>query len=183
LLPTASLFVRGVDPQWTARAPAAINRGLALFSTVGRGHCDSDVCRSANYFYGVGGDVLWHHSNLDHDTHEWGAREWGFCPTSFFKQMGSCAAAGHLVPTGKVAGLPESVIDRKPQTDARFTFIAGSENTCFLAASQERTHAYFDELAPGRHRLRLLPGYTHLDVFLGREAHRDVFPLIVEALD
>ena len=183
LLPAASLLVRGVDPQWTARAPAAVNRGLALFSTVGRRRCDSDVCRSANFFYGVGRDVLWHHSNLDHDTHEWGAREWGFCPTSFFKQMGSCAAAGHLVPTGKVAGLPESLIDGKPQTDARFTFIAGSENTCFLAASQERTHAYFDALAPGRHRLRLLPGYTHLDVFLGREAHRDVFPLIVEALD
>ncbi len=59
---------------------------------------------------------------------------------------------------------------------------APAENTCFLAASQQRTFDYFDALAPGRHRLELLPGYTHLDVFLGREAHRNVFPLIVEAL-
>jgi hypothetical protein len=182
MVPAASMLVRGVDPQWTARPPAAINRALARFSTIGHDRCGSDVCRSANFFYGVGRDVLWHHANLDDDTHEWGAREWGFCPVSFFKQMGRCAAAGHLVPTGKVAGLPENLVDGKPQTDARFTFIAGRENTCFLAASQERTFAYFDAVAPGRHRLQLLPGYTHLDVFLGREAHRNVFPLIVEAL-
>jgi hypothetical protein len=182
MLPAASPLLRGVDPQWTARAPAAVNRAFALWSTVGRRHCDSDVCRAANYFYGVGPDVLWHHSNLDHDTHEWGAREWGFCPVTFFKQMGRCAAEGHLVSTGEVAGLPQSLVDRKPQTDARFTFIAGSQNTCFLPASQERTFAYFASLAPRRHHLHLLPGYTHLDVFLGRNAHRDVFPLIVSAL-
>jgi hypothetical protein len=182
LIPAASLFVRGVDPQWTARPPAAINRAVALASTIGRDRCGSEVCRSVNYFYGVGRDVLYDHSNLDHDTHAWGAREWGFCPVSFFKQMGSCASAGHLVPTGKVPGLPESFVDGKPHTDSRFTFIAGVENRCFLPASQERTFAYFDALAPGRHRLELLPGYTHLDVFLGREAHRNVFPLIVEAL-
>lgn len=182
MLPAASLVVRGVDPQWTARAPAAINRALARASTFGRRGCGNDICRSANFFYGVGREVLWHHSNLDHDTHEWGSREWGFCPVSFFKQMGRCASAGHLVPAGGVLGLPESLIDGEPQTDARFTFIAGRDNTCFLAASQERTFAYFDALAPGRHRLHVLPGYTHLDVFLGREAHRNVFPLIVEAL-
>ncbi len=183
MMPATSLLLRGVDPQWTARAPAAINRAVALLATVGPGKCDSDVCRSANFFYGVGREVLWHHSNLDHDTHEWGAREWGFCPMSFFKQMASCASAGHLVPTGRVSGLPHSFVDGKPKTEARFTFIAGSENTCFLAASQERTFAYFDALSPGRHRFQALPGYTHLDVFLGRDAHRNVFPLIVDALD
>jgi hypothetical protein len=182
MVPAASLLVRGVDPQWTARPPAAVNRALARMSTLGHDDCGSDVCRSANFFYGVGRDVLWHHSNLDDDTHEWGAREWGFCPLSFFKQMGRCASAGHLVPTGKVAGLPENLVDGAPQSDARFTFIAGRENTCFLAASQQRTFEYFDAIAPGRHHLHLLPGYTHLDVFLGREAHRNVFPLIVEAL-
>jgi hypothetical protein len=183
MMPAVSLLLRGVDPQWTARPPAAINRAVALLSTVAGGNCDSDVCRSANYFYGVGPDVLWHHSNLDHDTHEWGAREWGFAPMSFFKQMARCASAGHLMATGKVPSLPESFVDGTPQTDARFTFIAGSENTCFLAASQERTFSHFDALSPGRHRLHVLPGYTHLDVFLGRDADRDVFPLIVDALD
>jgi len=182
MIPAASLLVRGVDPQWTARPPAAINRAVALASTIGRHGCDSDVCRSVNYFYGVGRDVLYRHSNLDQATHEWGAREWGFCPVSFFKQMGRCASAGYVVPTGKMPGLPESFVKGKPQTDARFTFIAGAENKCFLPASQEQTFAHFDALAPGRHDLKLLPGYTHLDVFLGREAHRNVFPLIVEAL-
>jgi len=183
MVPGASLLVRGVDPQWTARPPAAVNRALAFLATAGPKGCGNDICRSANFFYGVGHDVLWHHSNLDHETHEWGSREWGFCPLSFFKQMGVCASAGHLVPTGEVAGIPADLLDPRPQTDARFTFIAGADNTCFLAESQRRTHAYFDALDPGRHGLHVLPGYTHLDVFLGREAHRNVYPVILDALE
>jgi hypothetical protein len=54
---------------------------------------------------------------------------------SFFKQMGCCASAGHLVPTGNFDALPESLLAHTPQTDARFTFMAGADNTCFLAAS------------------------------------------------
>jgi hypothetical protein len=185
MAPPASLLFNGVDPQWTARPPAAVNRALALVATAaaGRRCCHNDICRSANFFYGVGPNVLWKHENLNHDTHEWNSAEWGFCPLSFFKQMGACATAGHLVPTGRVPQVPADLIDGRPQTDARFTFIAGADNTCFLAESQRRTHAYFDAIAPGRHDLHILPGYTHLDVFLGREAHRNVYPVILGALE
>jgi hypothetical protein len=182
MIPPLSLVLRGVDPQWAVRPPAGINRAVATWATLGRRHCDSDICRFSNYAYGLGPDVLWHHVNLNRDTHEWGSREWGFCPFSFFRQMGRSARAGHLVASKQLPGLPESFIDGKPQTDARFTFIAGDQNTCFLPLSQQRTYNYFDGLEPGRHALHLLPGYTHLDVFLGKEAHHDVYPLIVSAL-
>jgi hypothetical protein len=178
----AARFVPGADPQWTARAPTAIERRFAQVSAMGR-VCDSDVCRSANFFYGVGPNVLWHHENLDDATHEWNNREWGFCPTSFFKQMARCAAAGHLVPTGEIDGLPDGFLD-KPKTKAHFTFIAGADNTCFLPSSQVRTCEHFNAWQPeAKHDLRLLPGYAHLDVFIGREAHRNVFPYIVNALN
>jgi hypothetical protein len=69
-----------------------------------------------------------------------------------------------------------------PATDARFVLLAGEENKCFLPASQERTYAYLDGYQPGYHALHVLARYGHLDMFLGRDAHRDVFPLIVEEL-
>jgi hypothetical protein len=185
LIPPLALALRGVDPQWTARPPALLDRATVLLATGPgrRRHCDSDACRYFNYCYGVGPDVLWLHSNLDHETHAWGEREWGFCPLSFFRQMARCAVRGHLVASEQLAGLPDSFVDGNPKTDARFVFLAGDRNTCFLPLSQRRTFEYFDAIEPGRHEFRLLPGYTHLDVFLGREAHRNVYPLIVSALD
>lgn len=183
--PVAARFLRGVDPQWTARAPTSSMRRLGRLSARRR-MCDSDVCRSANFYYGVGPEALWLHANLDEDTHTWNNREWGFCPFSFFKQMGQCALAGHLVPSGAVSRLPDSFTDVELADISdlpRFTFMAGSANTCFLPSSQERTWRHFEERDPGRHHLRLLPGYSHLDVFIGRDAHRDVYPHIVSGLE
>ena len=183
MTPIAAVRLRGADPQWTARPPAGINHLIGKWSALRGGHCDNQVCRSANYFYGVGGDVLWHHDNLNPATHDWGSREWGFCPMSFFKQMSRCAARGHLVPAGKLDQIPQDLVNQRPADLPRFTFIAGGDNICFLPRSQERTFAHFENLEPGRHRLHVLPGYTHLDVIIGREAHRNVCPLIVSGLN
>ena len=62
--------------------------------------------------------------------------------------------------------------------DCWVALFAGSDNLCFLPISQERTFAWFDGHARGAHSLHVLPGYGHLDVFMGRRAAADVFPLI-----
>ena len=69
-----------------------------------------------------------------------------------------------------------------PRTGARFTLLAGAENRCFLPASQRRTHAWLNTRRPGVDELHVLPGYTHMDVFFGRDAAREVFPRNVAAL-
>lgn len=173
---------RGVDPQWTARAPTVLPRAFARIAARKR-VCNSDVCRSSNFFYGAGPEVLWLHENLSDETHEWNNREWGFCPTSFFKQMAKCAVAGHLVPTGEIDGLPSNLLDQPLPYGVKFTFIAGKSNQCFLPRSQQRTYEYFKEKGHQDVFLKLLPGYSHLDVFIGKNAHRDVYPYIVEGLE
>jgi hypothetical protein len=35
---------------------------------------------------------------------------------------------------------------------------------------------------PGRHELAVLDGYGHVDPFIGKNAHMDVFPQIVDFL-
>lgn len=47
----------------------------------------------------------------------------------------------------------------------------------FFAQSQRKTFAWLE-----RHALRVVPGYGHLDIFLGRNAARDVFPGMVAEL-
>jgi hypothetical protein len=166
------------------RAPSALSNGVARMAHLIRGRdCDNEVCQFANYMYGVGPDILWRHSNLDPETHEWVSREFGFCPFSLLRQIGRAQRSGVIAPTGKLPQLPGSLVAQAPKTDARFAFLAGSANRLFLPISQQRSFEHFDKHRPGYHTFRELPGMTHLDVLFGKTSPRDVFPLIVEELD
>jgi len=156
---------------------------LAGWARLVRRECRNPVCALANYTYGVGPDVLWRHENLDDETHGWVERQFGWVPLSFFRQMAQCVRAGHLVCVDDAPELPDDLIAQPPRTRARWTLMAGSRNTCFLPIGQRRTFAWLDAQDPGLHRHHELPGYSHLDLFFGREAARDVFPLILAALE
>jgi hypothetical protein len=184
LIPVMRPAMPGLDPQWAIRPPGLRTSLFARIAELARRECGNDVCAMANFTYGPGPDVLWRHENLTDATHQWISREFGWVPTSFFRQMRACALAGHLVPVDDgVRGLPDDLTAAPPRTDARFTLLAGAENRCFLPSSQRRTHAWLNARRPGVDTLHVLPGYTHMDVFFGRDAARDVFPRILGALD
>ena len=90
---------------------------------------------------------------------------------------------GHLVSVDGLPELPASFVAQEPQTDARFAFLGGEHNVCFTPEGQRRTFEFFERYGPGRHRLHVLPGYGHLDVFMGRRAAQDVFPIIRDELE
>jgi hypothetical protein len=183
LIPAMKPAMPGMDPQWAIRPPGLRTSAYARIAELARRECDNHVCAVANFTYGPGPDVLWRHENLTADTHQWISREFGWVPTSFFAQMSTCANAGHLVPVDDtVDGLPDDFLAGPLRTDARFTLLAGAENRCFLPAGQRRTHAWLDARRPGVDELHVLAGYTHMDVFFGRDSARNVFPRIVAAL-
>jgi hypothetical protein len=184
LVPLIQPGMPGLDPQWAIRPPGLRADGFARWARIMRRECDNPVCAVANYMYGAGPDIMWRHANLSEATHRWISREFGWVPLSFFRQMAACADAGHLVAVDdRVAGLPPDLAAPPPRTAARFTLLAGAENRCFLPEGQRRTHAWLHNRLPGRgHALHLLPGYSHMDVFFGRDAARDVFPRILEGL-
>jgi hypothetical protein len=182
LLPGMQLGFPGFDPQWTLRPTAFRARVLALGARAVRRECREPVCQMANFVYGVGGNVLWDHRNIDPPTHRWIAREFGWVPTSFFRQMARCTKAGHLVTVDGADELPADAVAAPPRNRPRWTLLAGTANRCFLPDGQRRTFAWLDRLEPGRHALVELPGYTHMDVFFGRDADRDVYGHVVDAL-
>jgi hypothetical protein len=182
LLPGMQLGFPGFDPQWTLRPTALRARLVALIARAVRRECREPVCQMAQFTYGVGGNVLWDHANIDPPTHRWIAREFGWVPTSFFRQMARCTRAGHLVAVSGFDEIPDDVVASPPRNRPRWTFLAGSANRCFLPSSQERSFAWLDGIEPGRHALVEVPGYTHLDLFFGRNADRDVFGVVVDAL-
>ena len=114
LIPLLSVGYPGFDPQWTIRPTALRARLLANWARLVRRECREPVCQMANYTYGVGGNILWDHANIDPPTHRWIAREFGWVPTSFFQQMSRCATAGHLVAASGFDELPDDVVSAPP---------------------------------------------------------------------
>ncbi len=182
-LPVLSRLLDYLDPQWGIQAPTVLAKLITAWVKATHHECDNTVCRLVSFTYGVGFPTLWSHANLNPATHAWINQEFAKVPVSFFQQIYRCVLAGHLVSVDGLPGLPASFGVDPPRTDARFAFFAGQNNRCFLPASQQETFAWFDRQRPGRHALHVLPNYGHLDVFIGQNAARDTFPLIIEELD
>jgi hypothetical protein len=144
--------------------------------------CDNIVCRWSSFTYGVGFPTLWRHENLNAETHDWLSAEFGPVSLNFFKQIGRSIRAGHLVAMSTEGGLPADFASQPPDTSARFALFAGELNRCFLPESQVRTHRWLSTHRPDYHSLHVIPGYAHLDVFMGCNAGRDVLPLMIEEL-
>lgn len=171
-----------LDPSWGLHAPNWVAKTILGVVRLVHRECDRNVCRLVSFTYGAGFPALWSHENLNDATHRWIDHEFGQVPFTFFSQMARSVRAGHLVSVDGLDPLPSSFVAQPPKTDARFVLLAGADNRCFLPASQHATFRYLDGIEPGRHALHTIADYGHLDIFMGKHAARDVFPLILEEL-
>jgi hypothetical protein len=181
--PLASTMLPYLDPQWGLKAPNLPAKILDLVVKTFHHECQNAVCKWSSFTYGSGFPTLWRHENLDNTTHEWIKQEFGAVPFTFFKQMSRCVSRGNLVSFDLTGKLPADFAAQPPRTDARFSFITGELNACFLAESQRRTFDKFDSWNPGRHSLHVVPKYGHLDVFIGCRAVEDTYPLMFAELE
>lgn len=181
--PLVNLVTDRLDAQWSLHAPTLPAKAIAAVTALTHHECNNPVCKMSSFMNGVGFPVMWAHSNLNDATHAWLTREFAQVPLSFYRQMTRSVNAGHLIAMGGHKELPETVVSEPPRTQARVGFITGGDNRCFLPQSQRRAHAALSEYRPDYHTLRIIPGYGHLDVFMGKNASRDVFPVILEELE
>ena len=182
LLPVASMVSAGTNPQWAARAPSLAAAGLSWAGRLRRAYSNPLVA-AATYIYGGEPEALWKRANLDQETLDWVAREFGYAPFKFFKQMRRSSWKNHLVPAEKLPDWPTDLSGALPPEHTSFTFIAGSENRFFLPTAQQRTYARFHSEQPdAHHQHHEFPGYSHYDVLIGRRAAEHVFPYILDAL-
>ncbi len=183
VIPVVSRLLGYMDPQWGEHgAPWVLPKLMTAYAKLSRRHCDNGVCKVSSFMFGAGDPTLWTHEQLSPQTHEWTKGEFGAAPLTFWKQIRRCVQAGHLVGIEGRPELPESFVAQAPQTDARFSFITGAANNCFAPVSQQRTFDWFERREPGRHSLHIMPGYGHMDVFIGEHAGRDWHPIILGEL-
>jgi hypothetical protein len=182
-VPALKPFNSYLNPQWGERPNGIVPWFLKTLVNLFHHECHNGVCKFSSFTYGYGFPVLWSHENLDEATHDWIRQEFAAVPLTFFSQMCKCVAAGHLVSVDGFPELPADFVAQAPKTEARFAFVAGKDNRCFDWRSQQSTYDWFQSFRPDFHSFVLIPNYGHLDVFLGKHALRDTFPLLLAELD
>ncbi len=179
-VPVVKLITPYINPHWGKVAPDLTAKAFRAFVTLTHWEDDTTVGKFVSFTYGTGWPALWELANLSDTTKNWIQDEFGNVPVRFFGHIRRGVERGALAPFGSASG---TYADQPPQTKARFAFFAGKLNKCFSWQSQQASFDYFDRLNPGKHKLYLLDTYSHLDVFLGKTAHQDVFPLMIAELN
>jgi choline dehydrogenase-like flavoprotein len=138
--------------------------------------CDSPVCRRICFVYG---DV-YDHANLNAATHASLVDVFGITNITFFEHISRMIRARRAVTAdGKDAYLANLDRYRLP-----LAFITGEHNRMFLPESLELTHRLLVKAnGPELYSRHIVPGYAHLDCWLGERSDRDVFPLALAELE
>jgi len=179
ILEIAGLMTDYLNPRWGDNAPdfrAKFFKALVLATHFEK---DTNVGKFVSFTYGAGFPALWELENLSNETKDWIRNEFGPVPVHFFRHIRKGVHNGSLVSVDGSKHYADSI----PATDARFVFFAGKLNKCFWSESQENSYEYFNRLKPDFHKLHVYNSYSHLDIFLGKNAHRDVFPVMIDELN
>jgi cholesterol oxidase len=138
--------------------------------------CASPVCRRATYVYGL----LYEHDQLNRSTHEALHELLSLPSPTAMAHLRLVAKRGRLV----AADGADSYLPNNARLAIPLAFVHGAESEAFRPAGTEATVAELrasNPVAPVS--LQLVPDYGHLDLVIGKNADRDVFPLILDHLN
>lgn len=141
-----------------------------------REKCDSVVCHRILFIYGE----VFDHDQLNDATHDAIVHIFGKTRLTAFKHLTTMIREGHAVD----AGGNDAYMPHLDRLAIPITFFHGEHNRMFIPRSTELTYdalraANGDDL----YRRVLIPGYAHMDCWIGEHAARDVFPLALAELE
>ncbi len=139
-------------------------------------HCNLATCHRILFLYGE----VFKHSQLNDDTHRQVHSMFGNASMTAFEHLSRI-----IVQRRMVNHRGEDVyLSKLGEIKCPVAFIHGEQNRFIMPSGSART---FDELkrlnGEKLYTRHLIPGYAHMDCFIGNNAHRDVFPVILSELD
>jgi cholesterol oxidase len=154
----------------------ALDLALHLNPLLKGERCHNPVCRWAFGYYGP----THRHANLNKATHDSMADLFGVGSLQALHQISLIVRSDRMVDhEGGDTYLPH--VERLALP---ITFIAGRRNGIFLPDTSRRTLRWLQEHNdPNLYERIVLPDYAHLDAIIGKAAHREVFPKLLDALE
>jgi pimeloyl-ACP methyl ester carboxylesterase len=176
-----------LDPRFNAAPPLTRRRLLARTVSLFHRECAVSACHMQSFMWGGGFPAMYNHENLAPQTHEHQrlADLNGATEISYYRHLSKIVRAGHAVkfdPANPAhSRLPDDYLTDLERVETPLLLLTGDQNRVFTD-SNIAFHRLLNERTPGRHELEIVPGYGHIDPIIGRNAHVDVFPRIVDFL-
>ena len=175
-----------LNPRWSE--DPGLSRGKLFSKLVSAFHreCDVPACHMLSLMWGTGWPALYSHDKLADVTHRRGGDLYGATSMHYYRHVRKMVAAGPAVkmrpgdPT--YARLPDDYLAGAADITTPVLLVTGDRNNVFRD-SNVVCHRELERVAPGRHQLRILPGYGHQDPFMGANVAREVFPHFLAFLE
>ena len=152
------------------------DEALRLYPIDREEQCLSKTCHRITFLYAP----LYEHDQLNPATHDALHEMFGVANIESFEHLALLCRTGHLVG----ADGAEKYMPHLDRLALPITFIHGAENDCFLPESTEKSFQLLRE-TNGRsfYSRHVIGGYGHIDCIFGKNAAKDVFPLILAHLE
>jgi hypothetical protein len=123
---------------------------------------------------------VYDHDRLNDATHENLHEVFGVANMRTFQQITRTLREGHVVAAdGADLYLPQVDRFRLP-----ISFLHGANNRLFLPEGSKLTYDFLVEHnGPGYYTRHVIDDYAHMDLFIGKDAARDVYPVVTAELD
>ncbi|MGJ6967547.1 alpha/beta fold hydrolase [Streptosporangium sp. G11] len=186
--PTFMEYVLGfpyLDPRWDEEP--ALTRGWLFSKAVDLFHpeCDESSCHMLSLMWGTGWPALYSHDKLHAITHARSGDLYGATGFHYYRHVLKMVRAGRAVKYDprdpRHGALPDDYLANAAEITTPVLLTTGDRNRVF-ADSNVVCHDRLDAVVPGRHELVVFPGYGHQDVFMGKNCHQDVFPVMTDFL-
>src|SRR5262245_47163790 len=160
------------DASWSEKL---YDTALRLYPA-GKEQCGSAFCRRVMFMYGE----VYDHDQLNDATHEHLHEAFGVANLTTFKQITQSLRNGHVVTSEG-----DDVYLAKPENfKLPIAFIHGEHNRLFLPEGSKLTYEYLREKNGSDYYVRhVIKDYAHMDCFIGKNAARDVYPIVTAELD
>lgn len=140
--------------------------------------CYNPVCHRVFGIFGAS----YAHDQLNDATHSALGRIFGEVSTEPFLQLAQIVRYGYAVD----AGGANTYMNRPENIDIPIDFVAGGQNRIFLPETSLRTlrwlFATHKEAPQDMFTRQVFEDYAHLDMFIGKRAHQEVFPYLLARL-
>jgi len=127
---------------------------------------------------------MWNHRNLNEATHRQINKFFGGVNMTCLHnlmQMGHRGFVTTNAPLFNDLTIPRNVHRLK---DIPIMLFSGSDNKVLTPESTEKTYSLLqDTFGTKGYERNVVQGYGHLDCWMGREAYKDVFPMVREVVD
>lgn len=140
--------------------------------------CKNPVCHRVFSIFGAS----YTHAQLSNATHTALAEMFGCVSLRPFEQLSLMMQRAKAVDAegGDVYLTPQ----KAPRLALPISFVAGAKNQLFFPETCIRTQRWLSAFNdPALYTRQVFDGYAHMDLFIGRDAARDIFPYLITQLE